>query len=57
MALTLPGRVTTSVFLIVPATGLDNAASGVCLIEAESTRCTIPDAYRSIKGEIAYQDK
>ena len=52
-ALTLPGSVTTRVFLIVPAIGLDNAASGVCLIDAESKRCTIPGACRSIRGDIA----
>src|ERR1700685_1030039 len=53
-ALTLPGRVTTSVFLIVPATGLDKAAKGVCFKDVDIMRCTRPGASRSIRAETAW---
>ena len=53
-ALTLPGSVTMSVFLMVPATGRESAASGVAWSEAFRTRWTIPGASRSSNGLIAY---
>ena len=52
-ALTLPGRVTMRVSLIVPATGLDRAAKGVCVKDVDIIRCTRPGAFFSMRGEIA----
>lgn len=56
-ALTLPGSVTMSVFLIVPATGRESAARGVAWSEELRTRWTIPGASRSSNGLIAYRQK
>ncbi len=44
-----------SVFLIVPATGRESAASGVAWNDAFKSRCTIPEASRSRSGLIAYE--
>lgn len=44
------------VFLYVPATGLESAASGVCVMDVDMRRCTSPGAGRSIKGEIACEE-
>ena len=45
---------TTNLFWIVPAIGLDKAASGVYFNDVDIIRCTRPGASLSIKGEIAY---
>lgn len=47
----------TSVFLTVPATGRAKAAYGVCFNEDEISKCTSPEADRSINGEIAYGER
>lgn len=52
-AFTLPGRVTTSVLLIVPATGRASAANGVFCNELASKTWTIPGASRSKSGRTA----
>jgi len=53
-AFTLPGSVVIKVFLIVPATGLESAAKGVCLRDEEIMRWTRPGAGRSMSGVMAW---
>lgn len=52
-ALGLPGKVTTSVDPIVPATGREREARGVIWIDELSKRWTTPGAERSKSGDIA----
>jgi len=54
-ALTLPGRVTTRVFPMVPATGRESDASRVCFKEEDRIRWINPGAWRSISGDTAYE--
>jgi len=42
-----------SVSLIVPATGRERAARGVCFKDEDKSKCTRPDASRSSRGDIA----
>jgi len=52
-ALTLPGRVTTSVLPMVPATGRESDARGVCFREEDRIRWIKPGAWRSMSGDTA----
>lgn len=53
-AFTLPGKVTMRVLRIVPATGRDRAASGVCFKDVERIRWIKPGASRSRSPLTAY---
>ena len=52
-AFVLPGKVVINVFNLVPATGLDNTAIGVCLRPSFNKLCATPGAFLCSNGSIA----
>jgi len=50
IAFTLPGKVTIKVLCLVPTTGRDNTASGVCFNPSFNKTCAMPGAWRWSNG-------